>query len=109
MCKLVSPTFDSPENVLKFARLHYIQSLRKSGQLIRVSLLSRFAQVVFVISHKLFNFFPGVAAVHAVVLRTAAGKSYHCVGEHFSAIVSFDTVRENLTPPFDEILADTLE
>ena len=54
---MVGAALYSPKDVLVLTSSKNVESLGKSGQLLRVSLLTSLAQIVLIMCHKLFDLF----------------------------------------------------
>jgi len=109
MSELVSSTLHTPEDVLEVARLHHVESLSKSGDLLGVAMLTCLAQVMLIVGDELLDFLPGVPSVDAVFVGTAARKRHESVDEHLAAVVRLGAAREQLPSSLDQIRTDALE
>ena len=71
LSKLISASFDSPEDILVLASAQDVKGLGKPRQLLWISLLSSFAKVVLVVGYELLDRFLIVPPVGACVLGPA--------------------------------------
>ena len=63
---------------------------------------------MLIISNQLFDLVPSVLLVHSIPLRSVRRERHNRIDKHLTAIISVNTLREQLPSPVDQILANLL-